>query len=321
MYINEIFELTRAVNGDEFDRLFARVKDNLEEEEGEEYADRSLSHKGVTVIYRKSRYKKKVRLVVNTAFLFKEKEYDSGKIVPQLEKRVAQYFGDRRSLEEFVLTEAVLMTDLRMEYSEDVLAYLRLLRRIGKVKNFSPVTYDGFSKQNSFCLKGNSNDIVFMAYNLHAVIKGRLGSEGRQSLACAKGVLRAEIRLTSQKAIREVSEVQDSLEQLLVLSKRRNEVFLGVFERIVPFGDSYKKSLAVERVRTQVSDLRMRRRMLYLIDLIPEKRSLWLAQKALQYRKIDEVMDAFARIGLSPVTISKRERGQCFRSLYHFLGI
>ena len=140
-------------------------------------------------------------------------------------------------------------------------------------------------------------------------------------MACAKGVLRAEIRLTSQKAIREVSEVQDSLEQLLVLSKRRNEVFLGVFERVVPFGDSYKKSLAVERVRTQVSDLRMRRRMLYLIDLIPEKRSLWLAQKALQYRKVDEVMDAFARIGLSPVTISKRERGQCFRSLYHFLGV
>lgn len=59
--------------------------------------------------------------------------------------------------------------------------------------------------------------------------------------------------------------------------------------------------------------------MLYLIDLIPEKRSLWLAQKALQYRKIDEVMDAFAKIGLSPVTISKREQGQCFRSLYHFL--
>ena len=64
-----------------------------------------LAVRGVTVIYRKSRYKKKVRLVVNTAFLFKEKEYDSGKIVQQLEKRVAKYFGDRRSLEEFVLTE------------------------------------------------------------------------------------------------------------------------------------------------------------------------------------------------------------------------
>ena len=139
MYINEIFELTRAVNGDEFDRLFARVKDNLEEEEGEEYADRSLSHKGVTVIYRKSRYKKKVRLVVNTAFLFKEKEYDSGKIVPQLEKRVAKYFGDRHCLEEFVLTEAALMTDLRMEYPEDVLTYLRLLRRIGKVAQYNEV--------------------------------------------------------------------------------------------------------------------------------------------------------------------------------------
>lgn len=144
MYINEIFELTRAVNSDEFDRLIARVRDNLEEEEGEEYADRSLSRKGVTVIYRKSRYKKKVRLVVNTAFLFKEKEYDSGKIVQQLEKRVAKYFGDRRSLEEFVLTEAVLMTDFRMEYPEDVLAYLRLLRRIGKVgDHFSLTREDG----------------------------------------------------------------------------------------------------------------------------------------------------------------------------------
>lgn len=136
MYINEIFELTRVVNGDEFDRLFARVKDNLEEQEGEECADRSLSHKGLTVIYRKSTYKKKVWLVVNTAFLFKEKEYDSGKIVQQLEKRFAKYFGDRRSLEEFVLTEAVLMTDLRIGNPELVSVYLHLLGRIGKVKKF-----------------------------------------------------------------------------------------------------------------------------------------------------------------------------------------
>ena len=39
MYINEIFELTRAVNSDEFDRLIARVRDNLEEEEGEAYPE------------------------------------------------------------------------------------------------------------------------------------------------------------------------------------------------------------------------------------------------------------------------------------------
>ena len=59
--------------------------------------------------------------------------------------------------------------------------------------------------------------------------------------------------------------------------------------------------------------------MLRLIDLIPEKKSLLLAQKALQYRKVDEVMAAFAKLGLSPVTIGKREKVQFVDSLYRYL--
>lgn len=46
--------------------------------------------------------------------------------------------------------------------------------------------------------------------------------------------------------------------------------------------------------------------MLRLISLIPEKKSLLLAQKALNCRDIDEVMREFERINVSPVTISKR---------------
>ena len=46
--------------------------------------------------------------------------------------------------------------------------------------------------------------------------------------------------------------------------------------------------------------------MLKLIDLIPEKKSLLLAQKALNSRKVYDVMEGFAKIGVSPVTISKR---------------
>lgn len=64
--------------------------------------------------------------------------------------------------------------------------------------------------------------------------------------------------------------------------------------------------------------LQLRRRMLRLLDLIPEKKSLLQAQKAMQCRRMDEVMDAFAKIGLSPVTISKRDAVQCNKNLYQY---
>ena len=58
--------------------------------------------------------------------------------------------------------------------------------------------------------------------------------------------------------------------------------------------------------------------MLRLLDLIPEKKSLLQAQKTMQCRRMDEVMDAFAKIGLSPVTISKRDTVQCNKNLYQY---
>jgi len=47
--------------------------------------------------------------------------------------------------------------------------------------------------------------------------------------------------------------------------------------------------------------------MLRLVELIPEKKSLYLAHKAMECRNIEKVMGAFAKINLSPVTISKRQ--------------
>ena len=75
---------------------------------------------------------------------------------------------------------------------------------------------------------------------------------------------------------------------------------------------------AVEIVRSEVKDSTMRRKMLRLLTLIPEKRSLHLAQKAANCRDIDKVMEAFARIDLSPVTISKRHEAKHLENLYSF---
>ena len=76
---------------------------------------------------------------------------------------------------------------------------------------------------------------------------------------------------------------------------------------------------AVEIVRSEVTDSTMRRKMLRLLALIPEKKSLRLAQKAMNCRDVDKVMDTFAKINLSPVTISKRHDVKHLDNLYSYL--
>ena len=77
---------------------------------------------------------------------------------------------------------------------------------------------------------------------------------------------------------------------------------------------------AAEIVRSEVKDSIMRRRMLRLLTLIPEKKSLHLAQKAMNCRDVEKVMEAFTKIHLSPVTIAKRHEIKYLENIYsHFL--
>ncbi len=62
----------------------------------------------------------------------------------------------------------------------------------------------------------------------------------------------------------------------------------------------------------------MRRRMLRLLTLIPEKKSLHLAQKAMNCRDTEKVMMAFTKINLSPVTISKRHEVKHLENVYSY---
>ena len=58
---------------------------------------------------------------------------------------------------------------------------------------------------------------------------------------------------------------------------------------------------------------------LRLLVLIPEKKSLHLAQKATGFGDVEKIMEAFARINLSPVTLSKRHDLKYMDSLYSYL--
>ena len=59
MILNQAFELSMILDTDHFRRLF-NAKTSYLKELGDEYLDPSLAEKGITIIYRASKYKKKV---------------------------------------------------------------------------------------------------------------------------------------------------------------------------------------------------------------------------------------------------------------------
>ena len=75
----------------------------------------------------------------------------------------------------------------------------------------------------------------------------------------------------------------------------------------------------MEIIRREVKDNTMRRKMLRLLVLIPEKKSLHLAQKATGFRDVEKVMDAFSKINLSPVTLSKRHDVKYLQNIYSYV--
>ena len=58
-----------------------------------------------------------------------------------------------------------------------------------------------------------------------------------------------------------------------------------------------------------------------LLRLISEKKSLYLAIKELNTRNINEIMTCFAKLNLSPITISKHKKISSLPNLYDYIDI
>lgn len=322
MVINQLMELSMIVDTAPFHRIF-NAKTSYLKELDDEYLDTSLAAKGITVIYRDSRYKKRVRILVNAGMVV-DHPSNTDKLLRKLGKRISEYFDHKYKLDDFTLSGVTLTLDIVIGSRERVFDYLKVLQRVGKVKGFSPVSYNCFDSKASFCLSGNSNAIDFLLYDLEQSLTDQLRDSGmghkkiKSVSSHTQGILRAEVKLTKPKAVRVYTNAEDTAGQIVELMKDRQQIFLDTFARIVPFGAFYTMTAAVEIVRSEVKDSTMRRKMLRLLTLIPEKRSLHLAQKAANCRDIDKVMEAFARIDLSPVTIAKRHEVKHLENLYSF---
>lgn len=327
MYINQIYELSMVLDNVKFHKLLnhAHKKADYLAEKEDEYVDQLMADNGITVTYRDSQYKKKIKVVINAGRMMDYDKTDPDKFLHRLDKRLGEYFNHKYNMDDFCLSGAAFITDMNVGSREGVPAYLRVLQRVGKVKGFKLVDHNCFEDIDSLCWEGISNGITFFLYDLEGMCRGQFeqktssDKQYRKIVKETEGILRAEVRLTKSKAIRAYTDRTDIREQIANLMKDRNDIFLEIFAKIVPFGNFYKKDKAVEIICGEIGEGRLRRRMLRLVALIPEKKSLYLAQKAMEYRNMEKVMRTFAKINVSPVTISKRQDVKQLENIYERL--
>jgi len=233
-------------------------------------------------------------------------------LLRRLEKCIHCYFDYKYKLNDFKLTRIDFTVNINVGDRKNVSSYIKVLHNIGKVKGFKP-KYD--KKDNridhdlSFDLEGNSNGVEFTAYD----------KEGESKQKEAKGILRVEVRLKKQKSISKYTDETATAKQIKKLAANSRKIFLDNFAHIVPCGNYYKKKDAVELIENKISKQKHREKMLLLIELLPKKKSLYLAQKEMNDRNIDKIMAMFAEINVSPVTISKRHNINFLENLYSYL--
>ncbi len=323
MYTNIIFELSMVLDNDKFQKVLRRA--NIENdyfEEDDEYTDLSLAHKGITVKYRDSTYKKKISVIINSGMITNSDNPESDKFIRKLNKRINEYFNFKYRIDDFALSGIILIKDIDVHDRKNVSAYIKVLQRIGKVKRFSRSADERLDNVDSFCLDGNSNGILFRMYDLERMCRMQVKKNDmglKSAIKTAEGIIRIEVHIDKPKVIRGYAGAIDVSDQIAEVLKKHRNIFLEIFVRIVPYGDFYKKDKAVEIVRSEVKDIRLRRKMLRLLALIPEKKSLYLAQKAMNYRNIEKIMKAFEKIDVSPVTISKRQDVKQLKNIYEYL--
>lgn len=325
MYLNCVVELSMVLDNEKFHELLTRVYKQVEDLDDHKFIDQTMSSKGIMVIYYDQQYKKKVKLTINPSIVLNGRELNSDKLIQKLERCVHDYFGFKYKLDDFNLKRIIIMSDIDVGSREKVTAYVKVLQRIGKVKWFSPLSYDCLEDDIGFCLEGNSNGIQFLIYDLNRLLTEqyrKIGTNHKKLKTIeekSEGVLRVEVRLTQQKTVRNYTNETDTSKQLAAVLKNSRKILLDTFVRVVPCGAFYKKDTAIDIIQREVKNMTLRRRMLRLVALVPEKKSLLLAQKALNYRRIDAVMETFAEIDVSPVTISKRQKVDFLKSLYSYL--
>ena len=92
------------------------------------------------------------------------------------------------------------------------------------------------------------------------------------------------------------------------------------FIYIIPYGHFHTLKNAEKIVSNSNFSNPKKKKMLRLLRLISEKKSLYLAVKELNTRNISEVIKCFEKLDLSPITISKHKKISSLPNLYDYIN-
>lgn len=342
------FELAKEVDSKCFNNLLPsaykkakknknRVGYSTKHTTGDVRIDDRFSSDGITIEYHSYEFRKMIKLCINPSKvlggndlkLWEPSLYNTELLIDEISECIEDYFDCLFDINDFDLTRVDFTSNVNVG-KKNVKAYIAFLHKIGKVKNFVPkynrADYKNgrIDKEDSFDLKGKTNFIEFTAYDKEADLKKK---EKYDKAEKAKGILRLEVRLTKRKAIKnaleDLTRCSDftTEEELEIIVGNCYKIFTKWMAAIVPFGDSYKLKKAIELVEESNVKLKRKEKMISLIQLIPKKKSLYLAIKELNIRDTNEILCWFAKIGVSPITISKREKINYLKNLYDMILI
>lgn len=319
MLKTQIYELTMTIENKEFKKIMNEVwsKTRMVSIQVDEYVDDSLADKGMLVIFHDNKYKKKIRLVINAAELGNFEEVASDVLIKKISKLIKKYFNGKYQLNDFSLHKTILVRDIDVKSKKNVQSYLKVLHKTNFAKSYSRSKNNDLSKDSYFCVRGNSNGVEFLVYDLEERLKLEYVEKSKRKYM--DSILRTEISFLKYKELKKMVKASTTSEYLGKINENHEIIYLQVFAKIVPFGEFYKKEDAEKILRQKVKDTVLRRKMLRLVTLIPEKKSLWLAQKAMKCRELDKVMAGFAKINLSPVTLSTRQEEKFLDNIYKWI--
>lgn len=297
--------------------------------------DEALGSKGITVEYHEYEYRRMIKVIANPSKvlggsdlkLWKPDIRNIEEFLDLLNEHLEDYFYSNYELNDFLLTRIDFTSNFKVGKSL-VPEYISAIHKLGKVKKFRPKFDKTFYsshpdfKETSFDLVGKTNHIEFTIYDKSSDYKNR----DKQELAKkAKGILRAEIRLSKRPAIEDALKEYISYtnltteEEFTLLACKSHLIFLKWFTYIIPYGNFHTLKKAETIVETSDFSKPKKKKMLRLLRLIPEKKSLYLAAKELNARNIDEITQCFQKLELSPITISKHKKISSLPNLYDYI--
>lgn len=299
--------------------------------------DDALASEGITVEYHNNTYRKIVKFLVNPSKVLGGDDLklwvpdgsNVQELLNRLEDHMEEYFDGDYCLDDFMLSRVEFTANLPVG-KENVPVYIGLLHKIGKVTGYS-LKYSKWDylsgkveKKHSFDLEGNTNGVAFTAYDKEADLKKK-GKNNRAKKAV--GVLRLEVRVKKRKSVQKIlcglpkGASLTTEEQIQVMAANSKHIFMNYLVGILPDGDFYKLKQAEYILRTSKIKERRKEKMLQLLRMVSEKQTLHLAFRELNIKEKTKELLWFSNVGVSPITLGKREKVDHLPSLYKYLEV